>query len=958
MTISWVTPVGSLGTLQERVPNDTQLPIRASSTVGPVTFTLLAGKLPRGMRLDSAVTINGAESVCYLKGSPVEVSKVTVSRFVIRADDGTDIEDRTFSLTVDGSDEPVWITQEGFLPIGTNDTYFVLDNAYVDYQLEADDPDLNAGDILTFYVPPGGGELPPGLTLTSTGRILGYTDPIFAVEYNLINGGYDTASFDILPLDITDTDTNGYDTFLYDVETFDYNEPSIAPKRLSRFYSFVVAVSDGVNEIRRAFRIYVVSEDFLKADNTLVHVDTNLFKADSSSNRKPLWITNSDLGRRRANNYLTIFLDVYDPPSLSGNISYFLLPTNRELKTTSLRINSDENVTGEMFMSVATNTRPTIGHYAELAKNYLIKDVVLTDTINGVNVYRLELTTALEEVVTEGRTVYIGTASEIPPGMVLDTTTGEIAGKVPYQARLSKTYSFTMQAVNFSTSISDIDYELVGDWNFSTIYTVNQAVRYLGFVYKCLKSNSGKVPEDGTYWSLGVSSSDKTFTIDIIGEIESAIEWITTPGSSIGSIKPNQPSSLYVEASSLLYGGRVSYELVSGELPPGLSLLSTGKIQGKVKQFGDAVGPGVTRFYERDSSTEDSSGTLNYTSIWDSGSSTFDRVFTFQVIARDGANFAESTETFSITVLPDATKNYANLYIKAFQPKSKRLEWFDFITDSTIFNSSNIYRYGDPNFGVQPELKVLLFAGIESVDAVSYVQAMSRNHYNKKLKFGDVKIAKAKDPTTQATVYEVVYLDVIDEYEKDNVSISDTVQLPNKIESKVLISYDKISVDSDIPFVSDSDHQRVFPNSIKNMRKRIKNVGARNREYLPLWMRSIQDVAAYETGYVKAVILCYALPGKGDTIVSKIRAKTYAASRGNWISNTSYQLDDTVKYKGSYYTCLANNTGKNPETESFYWVKNFDFKQIDFEADRYIIDILDGEIKDKYLAFPQTGEKE
>jgi hypothetical protein len=36
---------------------------------------------------------------------------------------------------------------------------------------------------------------------------------------------------------------------------------------------------------------------------------------------------------------------------------------------------------------------------------------------------------------------------------------------------------------------------------------------------------------------------------------------------------------------------------------------------------------------------------------------------------------------------------------------------------------------------------------------------------------------------------------------------------------------------------------------------------------------------------------------------------------------------------------------------------NFDFKSIDFEADRYIIDIIDGIIQDKYLAFPQRGEK-
>jgi hypothetical protein len=31
----------------------------------------------------------------------------------------------------------------------------------------------------------------------------------------------------------------------------------------------------------------------------------------------------------------------------------------------------------------------------------------------------------------------------------------------------------------------------------------------------------------------------------------------------------------------------------------------------------------------------------------------------------------------------------------------------------------------------------------------------------------------------------------------------------------------------------------------------------------------------------------------------------------------------------------------------------FDFKSIDFVADRYIIDIVDGEIQDKYLQFPQ-----
>jgi hypothetical protein len=90
----------------------------------------------------------------------------------------------------------------------------------------------------------------------------------------------------------------------------------------------VVAVSDGVNEIRRLFKIWVVTEEFLKSDNSIVQVDTNLFKADASSRRVPVWITPSYLGRKRANNYITIFLDVYDPIDLAGTILYFSQNTN------------------------------------------------------------------------------------------------------------------------------------------------------------------------------------------------------------------------------------------------------------------------------------------------------------------------------------------------------------------------------------------------------------------------------------------------------------------------------------------------------------------------------------------------------------------------------------------------------------------------------------------------------
>jgi len=821
MAITWVTPAGNLGIITERVIQDISISA-ITNTNTAITYSVIAGNLPRGLRLRQNRII----------GSPTEVKKFTESKFVIRASDGVDLEDRTFSLSVDGADIPEWVTREGFLNVGNGDAYFVLDNSFVNFQLDADDTDLTAGDLLEFYLTPNGGELPPGLSLSKDGIISGFTDPIFAVEYSIVStGAYDSGTFDTSPLDIVEAKSNGFDSYLYDNQIFDYSESSRSPRRLSRIYTFSISITDGANTVSRIFKIYVVTEEFLQADNSILQIDTNLFQADASANRIPLWITESNLGRYRANNYLTVYLDVYDPPNLTGTITYVFLPTNPDNST-----------------------------------------------------------------------------SELPPGLTLDSVTGEIAGRVPYQARISQSYKFTMLAVNFPAQLANVEYNWAGSWNSTSNYYVSDAVTFLNEIYICTTANRNKIPNLETeFWIKGTTSAAKTFSIEIIGEIESAINWITP--SDRGTIKPNQPSTIFVEAESLLYGGKVVYELISGRLPPGLSFLPTGLIEGKVKQFADSSSLGLTRFFDRDSGLVDSTGTTTFNTSFDGSTTSYDKIFRFSVKARDSANFAESIKSFNIKVVADNTKTFANLYVKSFQNKEKRLSWYNFITDANIFVPNEIYRYGDNNFGIQTDLKMLVFAGIESVEAVRYVQAMSRNHYNKRLLFGNVKAAKAKDLITQETIYELVYVEIVDSYEKNGQSISQTVELPNNINSKVLVSYDAIRIDSNIPLVSDRDHQRIFPNSIKNMRKGVRGIGTRDREFLPLWMRSIQDLATSETGYVKAVPLCYINPGKSNDVIARIKAS------------------------------------------------GFDFKSIDFVADRYLIDVLDGEIEDKYLAFPQRGEK-
>ena len=92
-------------------------------------------------------------------------------------------------------------------------------------------------------------------------------------------------------------------------------------------------------------------------------------------------------------------------------------------------------------------------------------------------------------------------------------------------------------------------------------------------------------------------------------------------------------------------------------------------------------------------------------------------------------------------------------------------------------------------------------------------------------------------------------------------------------------------------------------NSISNWQDRIKSVGVTERNYLPLWMRSIQPGTRQQPGYTMAVPLCYCKIGMADDIILNIKHS------------------------------------------------DFDFKLLDYSVDRYIMDSSDGFVVDKYIIF-------
>jgi len=1163
----WTLPSGtSLGTIDERKTINVPLPV---STSQGITFTVISGKLPAGLRLSGANIV----------GTPFEVVRTTDYRFVLRASNGTDFSDRTFSFTVVGEDEPNWLTPEGLLPVGSNKAYYVIDSSFIDFQLSAIDTDTAAGQSLNFFIASDEGELPPGLILTPSGRITGFIQPLLAIPYNSGDGAYDDGLYDQVAYDFGYRPSNGYDTYVFDSTVYDFSIDTRKPRKLNRNYEFIATITDGDTVTKRKFRIYVVGEDFFRADNVILKAGEGAYTADVTYVRAPIFTTPSYLGVRRANNYQTFKIDIYEGFGELGPVIFDLSAVNALISGLCIRDLSADNRLGENFIRLEKSSAvPQEGYKISFSgelptatgKIYTIVDV---DVLGG-DTYRLTLDMPLDLSIPNGTPIYIGTDSELPLGMQFDAATGEVFGVVPYQPAITKNYTFTIKATRFGQGVE-------------------------------------------------TSTSRRVFNVSILGEVDSAMTWITP--KDLGSIDTGYVSTLSVLAKSSIETSAVLYTLESGRLPPGLSLSLDGEIVGRVNQLqpqkvykgywkenqtysktdiikqnntntiksavrrrntafvvvnedhdfltddqvkiisddanfnyyagininvdtikienptsiigsgpfrvtfpipaqkssplapvftrirgtaistfpgiynnvtvksttglgigarfniekgnngigGIATYIGVTtvvlvdpgtgylpgdeitisgsllggtdgihdltletssglefyyringnsnpkyngRFFATRStassitlsffenpgvfgtgliSTQIDSNTyqaqtqivpLNYfsypnkgsslsmktvtgtvysppefftanishdsgsvfdSSKWnsyistpedktvtlidggkftlDGGTTTIDRTYTFTVMARDQLGYSAVEKTFTISVNTQNQSFYSNIYVRPFLKLDQRSIFKDFISDSDVFDPRYIYRSSDQYFGVQTDLKMIVFAGIETKEAAKYIEAIGRNHKIKRFKFGEVKKAVAKVPGTNDEVYEVVYVEMLDPLEKGGKYLPQTIKYSA---TNVKITVDQTNEFYNGPFTIDSPHWKRpipfnvtldrndlfagdpntawrFPSSISLWRRNIKNMPEtlRERNYLPLWMRSIQPGTTQETDFVAAVPLCYCKPGTADEILLNIKNS------------------------------------------------NFDFKQLDYTIDRYIIDSVTGDYTDKYLVF-------
>jgi len=422
----WITPPGDLGTVVEGEFYQIQLNADNANS-----YKYLSGVLPVGIRVTANGVVEGnPKNYDYIQGVPSEVANDVTSKFVVRAVslDGT-VADRVFEMTVTGQDAPTIDST----PASNLGAYF--DGDLVDVQLTATDPDPL--DTLTWSLQSG--NIPSGVTVSSTGRIYGYIDPFADVD-----------------------GTPGFDATNFDMSEWDFRTKSV-----NKNYEFTVQVTDGKDVDLKTYTLYAVSRNTATADMDLVTADNindsninvdvkQLLDASETNLRVPALLTQSTgLGRIKDNNVFNFqFVGKdFDGDTIDYILSSGSLPTGLSLNTTSGWL------TGAIPSFSATTTNFTFGVKVQKRDltQYVSNETSFTVTIEGSEVSQISWPDSNMSIKT-------GEQSQLD---VIAT----IADNTPVQYEF-KSGSTTIPAGNFVigeeytiTSSGNTDFILIGSAN-------------------------------------------------------------------------------------------------------------------------------------------------------------------------------------------------------------------------------------------------------------------------------------------------------------------------------------------------------------------------------------------------------------------------------------------------------------------------------------------------------------
>ena len=445
---------------------------------------------------------------------------------------------------------------------------------------------------------------------------------------------------------------------------------------------------------------------------------------------------------------------------------------------------------------------------------------------------------------------YSITSGALPTGLSIDINTGEIYGTLARQSAIEVDYTFTIKA--------------------------NRVV------------------------ATGLNTfSERTFTMKVVGEIDIGINF-TTP-SVVGTLTADIPSTLSIVAEAEASNRVLDYTITSGSLPTGITLSSHGNLI----------------------------GTINSNDFTDST-----RAYTFTVTVSDQYQTAATSKEFTLNIsIPYTSVQYGNMTGHATSFIDQNI-FYNISQNPDINNPEYIYRPEDNNFGMKNKPDMLMLSGLEAQTLTEFQNQMEQNHSPKTLYFGDLKTAVAKEGTTAK--YEVVYLEIKDQLvNKNGIAVSSSIKLRDAVTKPLLgprastmnatadyVDYE-VTTDSGLSFSTSGSKVRfanqlsadlgfietVYPNAVANMRSRMKSLGHKEWDYLPLWMKTTQSGDLAPLGYVMAVPICYCKPGTSALVKKRIADGNYN------FKNISFIIDRYVVSKSKVATETFTGDGSTTAFE-------------------------------------------
>ena len=452
----------------------------------------------------------------------------------------------------------------------------------------------------------------------------------------------------------------------------------------------------------------------------------------------------------------------------------------------------------------------------------------------------------------QGDLEYSVQSGSLPTGVSIDLNSGELYGKLDGQSAVETYYNFTIRA--------------------------NRVVQ------------------------TGINVfTDQAFTMKVIGDIDVGIAF-TTP-TIIGTLKADVPSLLSIEAVTEEPNRVLSYSVNSGSLPTGITLSDQGNLM----------------------------GTIDPSDFTDST-----RSFTFSVTVSDQYQSAATSKEFTVNLdIPYTQTEYGNMSGHATSFIDQNI-FYNIAQDPNINSVENIYRPEDSTFGMKVKPNMLMMSGLEAQTLTVFQQQMEQNHAPKTLYFGDIKTAVAKEGTD--TKYEVVYIEIKDNLvNKSGNAVSSAIKLRDAVVKPMLgprassmnatadyMDYE-VTTDSGLSFSTSGSKVRyanqlsadlgimetLYPNAMANMRTRMKSLGHKEWDYLPLWMKTTQSGDLAPLGYVMAVPICYCKPGTSALVKKRIEDKVLnfkniAFTIDRYVVSKSKVATDTFTADGSTTSFLVD----------------------------------------------------